>query len=99
MAHKARAALIAAVLAACATAATAQAAAPAIHAHRGGTVVNGEPTFAEETLDAYLAAARNGFVFEVDAKLTEDGIPVAVHDATLDRTTTCTGELRSFTRA
>ena len=27
-----------------------------------------------------------------------DGVPVAIHDATLDRTTTCTGEVRSFTR-
>jgi glycerophosphoryl diester phosphodiesterase len=95
----ARAALVVAVLAVSATATTAQAAAPAIHAHRGGTVLNGKPTYAEETLDAYRSAATNGFVFEVDAKLTSDGVPVAVHDATLDRTTTCTGEVRSFTRA
>jgi glycerophosphoryl diester phosphodiesterase len=91
--------LFAAVLAASATATTAQAAAPEIHAHRGGTVHQGTPTYAEETLDAYRSAATNGFVFEVDAKLTRDGVPVAVHDATLDRTTTCTGEVRSFTRA
>jgi glycerophosphoryl diester phosphodiesterase len=94
-----RATLIAAVLAAGATAATAQAATPQIHAHRGGTVVNGKPTFAEETLSAYRSAAANGFVLEVDAKLTSDGVPVAIHDATLDRTTTCTGEVRSFTLA
>jgi glycerophosphoryl diester phosphodiesterase len=99
MSHKARAALIAAVVAACATASAAQAASPAIHAHRGGTVVHGKPTFAEETLDAYRHAAKYGFVFEVDAKLTRDGVPVAIHDATLDRTTNCTGEVRSFTLA
>ena len=93
----ARAALIAAVIAAGATA-TATAAPPQIHAHRGGTVVNGKPTFSEESLDAYRSAAKNGFVFEVDAKLTRDGVPVAIHDATLDRTTTCTGQVRSFTR-
>lgn len=70
-----------------------------IHAHRGGTVVNGKARFAEESLAAYRNAARNGFVLEVDAKLTEDGVPVAIHDATLDRTTGCMGELRTFTLA
>jgi glycerophosphoryl diester phosphodiesterase len=103
MPHFARATLIAAVIAAGATAsaAAAQAAAaqPQIHAHRGGTVSNGKPTFAEETLTAYRSAAANGFVLEVDAKLTKDGVPVAIHDATLDRTTTCTGEVRSFSLA
>jgi glycerophosphoryl diester phosphodiesterase len=101
MPGKARAALVAAVLAASATAAVAQTAAaaaqPQIHAHRGGTVLNGRPTYPEETLDAYRSAAKNGFVFEVDAKLTRDGVPVAIHDATLDRTTACTGEVRDFT--
>lgn len=78
---------------------TAIARAPQIHAHRGGTVVNGKARFAEESLGAYKNAARNGFVLEVDAKLTEDRVPVALHDATLDRTTNCTGELRTFTLA
>jgi glycerophosphoryl diester phosphodiesterase len=75
------------------------AATPQIHAHRGGTVVNGKARYAEESLGAYKNAARNGFVLEVDAKLTEDRVPVALHDATLDRTTNCTGELRTFTLA
>ena len=70
-----------------------------IQAHRGGTVSNGKPAYSEESLDAYRHAAANGFVLEVDAKLTRDGVPVAVHDATLDRTTTCTGEIRSYTVA
>src|ERR671920_88709 len=91
------AALIAAV-AALAGAAPAMAL-PAIHAHRGGTVVKGNARYAEESLAAYRNAARNGFVLEVDAKLTEDRVPVALHDATLDRTTNCTGELRTFTLA
>src|SRR3954447_8538245 len=68
-----------------------------IHAHRGGTVSNGKPTYSEESLDAYRHAAANGFALEVDAKLTKNGVPVAVHDATLDRTTTCPGEVRTFT--
>ena len=92
-----RALLAAAVLFALAPPAIARA--PQIHAHRGGTVVNGKARFAEESLSAYKNAARNGFVLEVDAKLTEDRVPVALHDATLDRTTNCTGELRTFTLA
>jgi glycerophosphoryl diester phosphodiesterase len=81
------------------TAAPAAAAPIAIHAHRGGTVTNGRPDFAEETLATYTNAASDGFVLEVDAKLTKDGVPVAIHDATLDRTTTCSGEVRSYTLA
>jgi glycerophosphoryl diester phosphodiesterase len=84
--------LIALVLAPAASAAT-----PEIHAHRGGTVLNGKPHYAEESIRAYMRAARHGFVFEVDAKLTEDGVPVAIHDATVDRTTNCSGEVRTFT--
>ena len=60
-------------------------------------MVNGTPLFAEESIRAYKHAARHGFVLEVDAKLTEDRVPVALHDATLDRTTNCSGELRTFT--
>ena len=71
--------------------------APQVHAHRGGTVADGVPKSGEESMRAYRAAAKHGFVLEVDAKLTEDGVPVAVHDATLDRTTNCSGELRTFT--
>jgi glycerophosphoryl diester phosphodiesterase len=96
-----RALLVAAVVAALALPAAPAAVAKTIeiHAHRGGTVVDGRPAHAEETLDAYRAALRNGFVLEVDAKLTADRVPVAVHDASLDRTTNCTGEVRSFTLA
>jgi glycerophosphoryl diester phosphodiesterase len=90
-------ALVAAAVAV--TAPTALAATPDIHAHRGGTVANGAPRYPEESLGSYRAAARHGFVLEIDAKLTEDGVPVAVHDATLDRTTNCTGEVRTFTLA
>ena len=88
-----------AVIAIAAAAPPAAAALPQIHAHRGGTVTKGTATYGEESLASYKHAARNGFVLEVDAKLTEDGVPVAVHDATLDRTTNCTGEVRTFTLA
>ena len=95
-------ALVAAVCAGIAAAPATAAAAPGpleLHAHRGGTVSNGKPAFPEESLEAYRHAAANGFVLEVDAKLTKDGVPVAIHDATVDRTTNCTGEVRSFTLA
>jgi glycerophosphoryl diester phosphodiesterase len=75
------------------------AAVPDIHAHRGGTVQNGTARFGEESIRAYRNAARHGFVLEVDAKLTEDRVPVAIHDATLDRTTNCSGEVRTRTLA
>ena len=77
--------------------APAAAAAPSLHAHRGGTVQAGRPVAAEETLRAYSLAARDGFVLEVDAKLTRDGVPVAIHDATLERTTDCRGLVRART--
>ncbi len=79
--------------------APAAAAAPSLHAHRGGTVHAGRPVAAEETLRAYSLAARDGFVLEVDAKLTKDGVPVAIHDATLERTTDCRGLVRARTLA
>ena len=91
--------LVLVTLAVLAPAAAAAAATPQIHAHRGGTVENGKAKYPEEGLATYRRAARNGFVLEVDAKLTEDGVPVAIHDATLDRTTNCTGEVRTFTLA
>jgi glycerophosphoryl diester phosphodiesterase len=70
------------------------AAAIPIHAHRGGPYANGAPVHPEETLPAFRNAARRGWVLEVDAKLTRDGVVLAIHDATLDRTTVCSGEVR-----
>jgi len=68
-------------------------AAPAIHAHRGGALVGGKPTYPENTMPAFRHAAEEGFVLELDVKLTEDRVPVVIHDATLDRVTPCTGEV------
>ncbi len=48
------------------------AAAPAIHAHRGGAVLDGVPSFGENTLSAFRNASRQGYVLEMDAKLTRD---------------------------
>jgi glycerophosphoryl diester phosphodiesterase len=64
---------------------------PYIQAHRGGSIVDGTPTYPENTMPAFRHSANQGFVLEMDAKLTKDGVPVIMHDATLDRTTDCTG--------
>ena len=80
-----------------AIAAAPSAAAIPVHAHRGGPYANGAPVYPEQTLPAFRNAARRGWVLEVDAKLTRDGVPLAIHDATLDRTTVCSGEVRDRT--
>jgi len=68
------------------------AAAQEIHAHRGGSVLAGVPSLAEETMPAFRHAwLREGAVLELDVKLTSDRVPVVIHDDTLDRTTTCDG--------
>ena len=64
---------------------------PYIQAHRGGSIVDGKPTYPENTMPAFRHSAKLGFVLEMDAKLTKDGVPVILHDATLDRTTNCAG--------
>ena len=76
----------------------AAAATPQIHAHRGGPFVAGKATYAEETLPAFRAAARRGFVIELDTRVAQDGV-VALHDATLDRTTPCAGRVAETTMA
>lgn len=38
-------------------------------------------------------------VIELDAKVTSDGVPVVMHDPTLDRTTDCAGQVRARTAA
>lgn len=69
-----------------------------IHAHRGGAIVAGKPTYPENTMPAFREAARHGFVLELDVKLTADGVPVVFHDATLDRVTPCAGLLADRTQ-
>ena len=73
------------------------AAAPFVHAHRGGPLVGGKPTYPEDTLPAFRAAAERNFVIELDVKLTADGVPVVIHDATLERVTPCSGEVAERT--
>jgi glycerophosphoryl diester phosphodiesterase len=83
-----------------ALAAAAVAAPPAsaleVFAHRGGPVVDGYPAFPENTLPAFRHAAREGTALELDVRLTLDGVPLVVHDATFDRTTTCAGPVAAW---
>src|SRR4051794_23112485 len=74
-------------------------AAPEVFAHRGGPYIPGKPVFPENTLPAFGLAALQGDPLEFDIKLTADRVPVVIHDATLDRTTNCTGRVADKTLA
>ena len=68
---------------------------PLIAAHRGGAAL-----WPENSLAAFRGAITLGVdALEFDVHLTEDGEPVVIHDATLERTTTGRGPLREATRA
>lgn len=61
-----------------------------IIAHRGAT-----RDFPENTAEALLAAADFGAnSVELDVVLSGDGVPVVMHDYTVDRTTDCRGDVR-----
>lgn len=64
-----------------------------IIAHRG------HPEAApENTLPAFLAATSAGAkYFEIDLRLTKDGVPVVIHDKTVDRTTDGEGTVAEMT--
>jgi glycerophosphoryl diester phosphodiesterase len=58
-------------------------------AHRGAS-----GSAPENTLEAFELALRHGAdAFELDVRLTGDGVPVLLHDPTLDRTTNHSGPL------
>ncbi|NVM57641.1 MAG: glycerophosphodiester phosphodiesterase [Desulfobacterales bacterium] len=64
-------------------------------AHRG--LAAGYP---ENTLPAFRHALELGVGFiELDLRMTKDGIPVVIHDDTVDRTTDGQGEVGTFTLA
>jgi glycerophosphoryl diester phosphodiesterase len=54
-------------------------------AHRGGALVRGAAVYPENTLPAFRRTARAGHVLELDVHVTSDGVPVVIHDDTLDR--------------
>lgn len=54
----------------------------------------------ENTLAAYRLSAKNKFEYvECDISFTSDGVPVLLHDSTIDRTSTGTGEISKMTLA
>jgi glycerophosphoryl diester phosphodiesterase len=67
--------------------------APAIVGHRGAVT----PTAPENTLASMHRAAPYAAVLEMDLRLTADHQIVLMHDATLDRTTNCTGRVVDWT--
>lgn len=60
--------------------------------HRGAKGV--EP---ENTLRALRRGMECADLVEVDVRLTKDGIPIVIHDATVDRTTDGTGPIKGYT--
>lgn len=68
---------------------------PLISAHRGGRA-----EAPENTVAAFRYAAELGTPgAECDVHLSADGVPVVIHDDTVDRTTNGTGEIRDLTAA
>jgi glycerophosphoryl diester phosphodiesterase len=54
----------------------------------------------ENTLPAYKLARENGFFYvETDISFTSDGVPVCLHDATINRTSNGTGNINDLTWA
>lgn len=67
-----------------------------ISGHRG-TIENHMP---ENSIPSMKEVLKHTVaIFEIDPRLTKDSIPVMVHDATLDRTTTGTGKVIDYTWA
>ncbi|MGN0020279.1 MAG: glycerophosphodiester phosphodiesterase family protein, partial [Sphingobacterium hotanense] len=67
-----------------------------ISGHRG-TIENHMP---ENSIPSMKEVLKHTLaIFEVDPRLTKDSIPVMVHDATLDRTTTGSGKVIDYTWA
>ncbi|MGI8963878.1 MAG: glycerophosphodiester phosphodiesterase family protein, partial [Thermomicrobiales bacterium] len=58
-----------------------------IYAHRGASA-----DFPENTIPAFARAVELGaFGIELDVHLSRDGVPVAIHDESVDRTTNGSG--------
>jgi glycerophosphoryl diester phosphodiesterase len=66
---------------------------PLVFAHRGGARLAPENTM--PAIDNGMALGADGL--EIDVQLSADGIPVVIHDQTLERTTDRTGPVRSLT--
>lgn len=63
--------------------------------HRGYSV-----TAPENTLPAYILSKKYGFTYvEADISFTSDGVPVLLHDSTIDRTSNGSGSISAMTYA
>jgi glycerophosphoryl diester phosphodiesterase/fibronectin type 3 domain-containing protein len=70
---------------------------PTVMAHRGNAYYGGP---SENTIGAFTAAFGVGSRWvETDVQFTRDNVPVLMHDATVDRTTTGTGAVATLTAA
>jgi glycerophosphoryl diester phosphodiesterase len=68
---------------------------PLVIPHAGG-----DGMFPEDTMYAFeQSMTLGGEVVDVDVWVAADGVPVAIHDATLDRTTNGTGDVATYTAA
>ena len=68
---------------------------PLVFAHRGGAKLAPENTM--PALDNGIRLGADGL--EIDVQLSADGVPVVIHDQTLDRTTDRTGPINALTAA
>lgn len=68
---------------------------PLVFAHRGGAKLAPENTMA--AIDNGLKLGSDGL--EIDVHFSSDGVPVVIHDPTLDRTTDRTGPVNALTAA
>ena len=60
--------------------------------HRGASGENPENTL----LSFDRALEQGADALELDVRLTADGVPVVIHDATVDRTTSGSGAVREY---
>ncbi|MEU2199974.1 glycerophosphodiester phosphodiesterase family protein [Isoptericola sp. NPDC019482] len=67
---------------------------PAVVAHRGASADAPQNTLAAFDLAGQVGAA----MVELDVHLSADGVPMVIHDRTVDATTDGTGEVRGLTR-
>ncbi len=68
-----------------------------VSAHRGGGEYAGFPENALESFQYLLS--KTPTILEFDVAMTKDSVFILMHDNTLDRTTTCTGEVKDKTWA
>ncbi|MCK4563629.1 MAG: glycerophosphodiester phosphodiesterase family protein [Verrucomicrobia bacterium] len=69
-----------------------------VAAHRCGYMSNGAKTHPENSLSAALNTISLGAdILETDVMMTLDGIPVLMHDSTVNRTTTGSGSVSDMT--